>query len=176
LARPCRNGIVAELRALCFSVCVPSLAIWLLIWTVCYRSALVVGAEYVYAGTGFISHYVKPPSKAALLLIAKHGAAKARKHALRELRNARRARSRMRFTLWATVVAEIDALRRERQSFLHRPAQILRWPQQTLSVRMRGFGRFAAISSTQHNGRVVKRGGNLALAELKRVNAGAVSS
>ncbi len=56
-----------------------------------------------------ISHYVKPPSKAALLLIAKHGAEIARKHALRELRNARRARSRIRFNFWATVIAEIDA-------------------------------------------------------------------
>jgi hypothetical protein len=56
-----------------------------------------------------ISHYVKPPSKAARLLIAKHGAAAARKHALQELRNARRARSRIRFTFWATVIAEIDA-------------------------------------------------------------------
>jgi len=43
-------------------------------------------------------------------LIAKHGAAAvARKHALQELRNARRARSRIRFTFWATVIAEIDA-------------------------------------------------------------------
>jgi hypothetical protein len=56
-----------------------------------------------------ISHYVKPPSKAARLLTAKHGAAVARKHALQELRNARRARSRIRFTFWATVIAEIDA-------------------------------------------------------------------
>ena len=56
-----------------------------------------------------ISHYVKPPCKAARLLIAKRGAAVARKCALQELRNARRARSRIRFTFWATVVAEIDA-------------------------------------------------------------------
>jgi hypothetical protein len=59
-------------------------------------------------GVVVISHYVKPPSRAAFLLIAKHGTADARKHALRELRNARRARSRMRFTFWATVIAEID--------------------------------------------------------------------
>jgi hypothetical protein len=44
----------------------------------------------------------------SLPLIAKHGANDARKHAFRELRNARRARSRMRFTFWAAVVAEID--------------------------------------------------------------------
>jgi hypothetical protein len=56
-----------------------------------------------------ISHYVKPPSKAVLHLIAKHGADDARKHALRELRNARRARSRMRFTFRTAVVAEINA-------------------------------------------------------------------
>src|SRR5271166_4647379 len=60
-------------------------------------------------GRVLISHYVKPPSKAARLLTAKHGAAVARKHALRELRNARRARSRIRFTFWAAVIAEIDA-------------------------------------------------------------------
>ena len=60
-------------------------------------------------GAVVISHYVKPPSKAANLLIAKHGAADARKHALQELRNARRARSRIRFAFWVTVVAEIDA-------------------------------------------------------------------
>jgi hypothetical protein len=59
-------------------------------------------------GAVVISHYVKPPSKAARLLIAKHGAAVARKHALQELHNARRARSRLRFTFWATVIAEID--------------------------------------------------------------------
>ena len=56
-----------------------------------------------------ISHYVKPPSKAARLLIAKHGVADARKHALQELRNGRRARSRIRFTFWTTVIVEIDA-------------------------------------------------------------------
>jgi hypothetical protein len=33
---------------------------------------------------------------------------------------------------------------------------------------MRGFGRFATISSTQHGGRVVKRAGNLALVEHRR--------
>jgi hypothetical protein len=60
-------------------------------------------------GTVVISHYVKPPSRAARLLIAKHGAADARRHALREVRSARRARSRMRFTFWTAVVAEIDA-------------------------------------------------------------------
>jgi hypothetical protein len=60
-------------------------------------------------GAVVISHYLKPPRKAALLLTAKHGADDARKHALRELRNARRARSRMRFTFWTAVVAEIDA-------------------------------------------------------------------
>src|SRR5271167_1329796 len=60
-------------------------------------------------GAVAISHYVKPPSKAALLLIAKHGAADARKHALQERGSARRARSRLRFTFWATVIAEIDA-------------------------------------------------------------------
>jgi hypothetical protein len=60
-------------------------------------------------GAVVISHHVKPPSKAALLLIAKHGAVDARKHALQELRNARRARSRMRFTFWTTVIVEIDA-------------------------------------------------------------------
>jgi hypothetical protein len=55
----------------------------------------------------------------------------------------------------------------EQGSVRHRRrAQILRWLQQTLSLRMRGFGRFAAISSTQHSGRVVKGAGN----------AGAVSS
>ena len=43
----------------------------------------------------------------SLPLIAKHGANDARKHAFRELRNARRARSRMRFTLWTAIVAEI---------------------------------------------------------------------
>ena len=56
-----------------------------------------------------ISRYVKPPSKAARLLIAKHGVADARKHALQELRNGRRARSRIRFTFWATVIAEVGA-------------------------------------------------------------------
>jgi len=60
-------------------------------------------------GAVLISHYVKQPSKAARLLTAKHGAAVARKYALQELRNARRARSRIRFTFWATVIAEIDA-------------------------------------------------------------------
>jgi len=60
-------------------------------------------------GAGDISQYVTPPRKAALLLIAKHGVADARKHALRELRNARRARSRIRFTFWTAVIAEIDA-------------------------------------------------------------------
>ena len=63
-----------------------------------------------------ISHYVKPPSKAARLLIAKHGAADARKHALQELHNARRARSRIRFTFWTTVILEIDAHRSTGQS------------------------------------------------------------
>ena len=56
-----------------------------------------------------ISHFVKPPRMAATLLIAEHGAATAHKQALRELRNARRARSQIRFTFWATVIAEIDA-------------------------------------------------------------------
>jgi len=59
-------------------------------------------------GAVLISHYVKPPSRAARLLTAKHGAAVARKRALQELRNARRARSRIRFTFWAAVIAEID--------------------------------------------------------------------
>ena len=45
-----------------------------------------------------ISHLVKPPTRAATLLIAEHGAATAHKRALRELRN-----------FWATVIAEIDA-------------------------------------------------------------------
>ncbi len=63
-----------------------------------------------------ISHYVKPPSKAARLLIAKHGVADARKHALQELHNARRARSRIRFTFWTTVILEIDAHRSTGQS------------------------------------------------------------
>ncbi len=58
-----------------------------------------------------ISHPVKQPTRAATLLIAEHGAATAHKRALRELRNARRARSRIRFTFWATVIAEIDAHR-----------------------------------------------------------------
>jgi hypothetical protein len=40
-------------------------------------------------GAADIWHYVKFPSKAARLLIAKHGAAVVRKHALQELRNAR---------------------------------------------------------------------------------------
>jgi hypothetical protein len=56
-----------------------------------------------------ISHYVKPPSKAARLLIAMRGVADARKHALQELRNARRARSRIRFAFWTIVIVEIDA-------------------------------------------------------------------
>ena len=56
-----------------------------------------------------ISHLVKPPTRAATLLLAEHGAATAHKRALRELREARRARSRIRFTFWATVIAEIDA-------------------------------------------------------------------
>jgi len=56
-----------------------------------------------------ISHLVKPPGRAATLLIAEHGAAAAYKRAMRELRNARRARSRIRFTFWATVIAEMDA-------------------------------------------------------------------
>ena len=56
-----------------------------------------------------ISHVATPPGRAATLLIAKHGAAIAHRQALRELRNARRARSRTRFAFWANVVAEIDA-------------------------------------------------------------------
>jgi hypothetical protein len=56
-----------------------------------------------------ISHFVTPPGRAATLLIAEHGAAAAHKRALRELRDARRARSRTRFAFWATVIAEIDA-------------------------------------------------------------------
>ena len=63
-----------------------------------------------------ISHYVKPPSKAARLLIAKRGVADARKLALQGLRNARRARSRIRYTFWTTVIVEIDAHRSTGQS------------------------------------------------------------
>jgi hypothetical protein len=61
------------------------------------------------AGTpSVISHHVKPPGRAAALLIERCGGDSAHKHALRELRNARRARSRIRFAFWAAVAAEID--------------------------------------------------------------------
>ena len=56
-----------------------------------------------------ISHVATPPGQAATFLIAKRGAAIAHRQALRELRAARRARSRTRFAFWANVVAEIGA-------------------------------------------------------------------
>ena len=58
-----------------------------------------------------ISPVATPPGRAATLLIARHGAADAHREAARELREARRARSRTRFAFWATVISEIDAHR-----------------------------------------------------------------
>jgi hypothetical protein len=55
------------------------------------------------------THLVKPPGRAATLLIEKHGVTPAHIRAMRELREARRARSRKRFAYWSAVIAEIDA-------------------------------------------------------------------
>jgi hypothetical protein len=58
-----------------------------------------------------ISYRVKPPSRAASILIERHGDDDARKLALRGLFEARRLRSRIRFSFWTAVAAEIDARR-----------------------------------------------------------------
>ena len=61
-------------------------------------------------GPEIISRFVKTPKRAATLLVEEHGAAPAHIRAMRELRGARRARSRIRFAFWSAVIAEIDGV------------------------------------------------------------------
>ncbi len=68
-------------------------------------------AELSIRRPAVISHRVKPPSRAASILIERHGDDAARKLAFRGLYEARRLRSRIRFSFWTAVAAEIDARR-----------------------------------------------------------------
>jgi len=60
-----------------------------------------------------ITHRGRPPERAASLMVGEIGSAAALVLASRELRSARRARSRLRFQFWAKVRDKID---REAQS------------------------------------------------------------
>jgi hypothetical protein len=68
-------------------------------------------AELSVRRPAVISHRVKPPSRAASILIERHRDDAARKLAFRGLYEARRLRSRIRFSFWTAVAAEIDARR-----------------------------------------------------------------
>ena len=72
------------------------------------------GARSAQAKT--VSHFMKA-TVAIEFLRAQHGDANARKIALKELRKARRARSRRRFDFWREVAMQIEHGRTEDQSW-----------------------------------------------------------
>ncbi len=67
--------------------------------------ATTTGARSAQAKT--LSHFMKA-TVAIEFLRAQHGDANARKIALKELRKARRARSRRRFDFWSEVATQIE--------------------------------------------------------------------
>ncbi len=90
------------------------------------------GARSAQAKT--VSHFIKA-TVAIEFLRAQHGEANARKIALKELRKARRARSRRRFDFWSEVVTQIEHGCVEDQSWSIRTSNDAEGP---IDARLRG--------------------------------------
>jgi hypothetical protein len=80
-----------------------------------------------------VSHFMKA-TVAIEFLRTQHGEANARKIALKELRNARRARSRRRFDFWSEVAAQIEHGCAEDQSWSIRTSNVA---EETIHDRLR---------------------------------------
>ena len=90
------------------------------------------GARSAKAKT--VSHFMKA-TVAIEFLRAQHGEANARKIAQKELRNARRARSRRRFDFWSEVATQIEHGCAEDQSWSIRTSNDA---EETIDARLRG--------------------------------------
>ncbi len=90
------------------------------------------GARSAKAKT--VSHFMKATA-AIEFLRAEHGEANARKIALKELRKARRARSRWRFDFWSEVAAQIEHGCAEDQSWSILTSNEA---EETIDARLRG--------------------------------------